>query len=187
MRKKAPIIKTAPNKPRIFEAVLFLISEADRLRKFASQYDIVKSVFLADRRHLNEYGRPITFDRYVAMEHGPVPSSVYDLLKADPQTAGFPWSKTRCDERIYQFSNAARAADDNILSDSDFEALAESFVTVKSLGFHQIRKLTHEDPAYVDAWEDGGGAKAYDMSYVMLFDVPDFEKAADIGFISENI
>lgn len=187
MRKKAPIIKVMPNKPRIFESVVFLISEADRLRKFASQYDIVKSVFLADRRHLNEYGRPITFDHYVAMKNGPVPSSVYDLLKADPKELGSLWSKTPYDGKIFQYSDAVRGADNNVLSESDREALAESFVTVKSLGFHQIRKLTHEDPAYVDAWEDDGIKKAYDISYVMLFDVPDFEKAADIGFISESV
>ncbi len=128
MRKKAPVIKVIPNKPRILESVIFLISEADRLRKFASQYDIVKSVFLADRRHLNEYGRPITFDHYVAMKNGPVPSSVYDILKADPKEFGNLWSKTPFDDKIFQFSSATRGADTNILSESDREALAESFV-----------------------------------------------------------
>lgn len=185
MRNKAPHIKTVPNLPRIIESVVFVVSESDRLGKTASQYDIVKTIFLADRRHLNEYGRPITFDRYVAMKHGPVPSTLYDLLKEDPASRDLPWRKTQVNDKIYQFSDASRAADLDILSESDIEALAESFVTVKSLGFSQIRKLTHEDAAYIDAWEDEGGKKSYDMSYAMLFDVPNVEKAADIGHISE--
>lgn len=184
---KAPIVYIKPNESKIFESVVFLISEADRTNKFASQYDIVKSVFLADRRHLNEYGRPITFDRYSAMKHGPVPSNVYDLLKGDPDLRGFPWTKIRQSPTINQFKDATRPYDESILSESDIEALSESFVTVKSLGFSQIRKLTHEDPAYVDAWEDDDDVKSFDMSYAMLFDVPSIEKAMDVKFFSENI
>ncbi|QJX04100.1 Panacea domain-containing protein [Rhizobium brockwellii] len=186
-RAKAPIIQITPNEPRILETVVFLISEADRLGKQATQYDIVKSIFLADRRHLNEYGRPITFDRYVAMEHGPVPSSVYDLLKKDPVAAGLPWTRIQTGAKTYRYTDAQRVFDEGILAESDCEALAESFVTVKSLGFAQIRKLTHEDPAYVDAWEDDSDKKSFDISYVMLYDVPALEKAQELQFISEHL
>ena len=48
-----------------------------------TQYDIVKSLFLADKAHLNRYGRPITFDNYFAMKDGPVPNLAYNLLKRD--------------------------------------------------------------------------------------------------------
>ncbi|GCA51806.1 hypothetical protein KGO5_04263 [Sinorhizobium sp. KGO-5] len=187
IRAKAPIVHLKPNDSRIMEAVVFLVSEADRLGKQATQYDIVKSIFLADRRHLNEYGRPITFDRYVAMEHGPVPSNVYNLLRLDPQEHGFPWEKVQVGPKAFQYKNAGREFDEAILAESDCEALAESFVTVKALGFQQIRKLTHEDPAYVDAWEDDSEKKSFDMSYVMLYDVPALEKAHELKFISEHI
>ncbi|MCD1633877.1 SocA family protein [Martelella mediterranea] len=186
MRTKAPIIELKANRPKILESVVYLVCEADRLSKSASQYDIVKSVFLADRRHLNEYGRPITFDKYVAMEHGPVPSHVYDLLKKDPAAEDLPWSREQVGTKVWNYFSAKREADPDILSQSDFEALEEAFITVKSLGFSQIRKLTHEDPAYIDAWEDDGNQKAFDMSYMMLFDVPDIEKAMEVKFIAEN-
>ena len=39
----------------------------------------IKLVWLADRAHLRKFGRPITFDSYFAMAHGPVPSSTKDL------------------------------------------------------------------------------------------------------------
>ena len=44
-------------------------------------------MFFADKEHLLDYGRPITGDSYVAMEHGPVPTSTRDILKFD---SGYP-------------------------------------------------------------------------------------------------
>ena len=66
-----------PDKDRILAAALFLMNEYPGI----TQYQIVKSIFFADERHLNTYGRPVTFDNYVAMPRGPVPSLVLDLLK----------------------------------------------------------------------------------------------------------
>jgi uncharacterized phage-associated protein len=39
-------------------------------------------MYFADRKHLEKYGRFICGDSYVAMKHGPVPSEIYDILKA---------------------------------------------------------------------------------------------------------
>lgn len=41
---------------------------------------LLKLLYLADRKALLELGRPITFDRYVCMKHGPVLSRTYDLI-----------------------------------------------------------------------------------------------------------
>ena len=64
-------------------AICHVIGLAEKSEYQLTQYDIVKTLFLADRQHLNEFGRPITFDNYVAMTHGPVPSCSYDLLKSN--------------------------------------------------------------------------------------------------------
>src|ERR1700732_2870772 len=48
-----------------------------------SFYYMVKVLYYADKEHLNRFGRPILGDRYIAMEHGPVPSVVYDMLSRD--------------------------------------------------------------------------------------------------------
>ena len=48
--------------------------------KEMSYLRMLKLLYLADRECLQETGRPITGDRVVAMEHGPVLSSVYDLI-----------------------------------------------------------------------------------------------------------
>ncbi|MEQ1715723.1 MAG: Panacea domain-containing protein, partial [Hyphomicrobium sp.] len=67
------------NWAKVVEAIDFVAT----LKPGVTQYYIGKILFFADREHLLDYGRPITGDRYVAMEHGPVPSAIRDILKAD--------------------------------------------------------------------------------------------------------
>ena len=98
-RKRAPLYKMTPNAQKIIAAVSYLISEGLAAGYKITQYDIVKSVFLADRSHLNKYGRPVTFDNYFAMKDGPVATLTYDLLKCDADQARryeveIPWHRT---------------------------------------------------------------------------------------------
>jgi hypothetical protein len=39
-------------------------------------------MYLADKKMLLEYGEPITFDKWVSMQHGPLLSTTYDLIKS---------------------------------------------------------------------------------------------------------
>ena len=41
----------------------------------------LKLIFFADRYHIRKFGRPITNDKYEAMEYGPVPSNAKDLAE----------------------------------------------------------------------------------------------------------
>lgn len=43
---------------------------------------LVKLVYLADRASLERFGRPITFDKFYAMAHGPIVSSTMDCINA---------------------------------------------------------------------------------------------------------
>lgn len=192
-RHKAQIFKMEPNKSRILEALLYLIGEADKRELKATQYTLVKSLFLADRSHLNSFGRPVTFDNYVAMNHGPVPSFCYRLLRDEIDTkkefgiTARLWQKHKSSEfkNAFEFTKPLREADLDVLSESDIEALSSALTIVSSLSFSQLRKLTHEDAAYLDAWEDSGEKKAYPMSYGLLFDSPDFDQAATIEHASK--
>ena len=193
-RHKAPIYKMDPNKNRILQALLYLISEADKRGLEATQYFLVKALFLADKSHLNSFGRPITFDNYVAMNHGPVPSYAYRLLREEVDfrkefgLRGRPWKKKKAkinkNANAYSQPTSTIALDD--LSPSDLEALSNALMVASSLSFSQLRKLTHEDPAYVDAWDDESGKRAYPISYGLLFDVPDYEQAEIIAHASKH-
>jgi uncharacterized phage-associated protein len=193
--KQPPIFKTEPAIEKIVEGILFLVNLASKRNQELTQYDIVKSLFLADKSHLNKYGRPVTFDNYVAMEHGPVPSFAYSVLKHDCDVRMFnpansPWDRVDgahpTNPRVMYFKNPKRQHSVEILSDSDVEALGSAYATAKSLTFGQLRKLTHDDPAYIVAWGDGESQNA-PMSYGMLFDTPDFEEAEQVQFASQHI
>lgn len=173
-----------PNAERIQAALYHTMQEAKRRGQYADQYRLVKTLFLADRAHLNEWGRPITYDNYSAMLHGPVPSLAYDFLKSNAHElrkhgiASLPWTSVEKSKSVRHFFPIDNAFDvEQYLSPSDLEALDVALGMVLRLGFDQLRKLTHEDPAYLDAWREDGGKAAYNMKLGLLFERPDFEKA----------
>ena len=45
-----------------------------------SYMKLIKLLYLVDRRSLVERGVPVTYDRYVSMQHGPVLSETLDLI-----------------------------------------------------------------------------------------------------------
>lgn len=183
-----------PSVGRILAALYHAMATAKGRGRQATQYDLVKTLFLADRSHLNEWGRPITYDNYCAMEHGPVPSLAYDLLKGnekalrDHHLPGLPWRARDLGRGARYYSPVEGALTvSEVLSESDIEALDDALATVLRLGFSQIRRLTHEDPAYVDAWREGGGRAAYDMKLGLFFEEPNFEQAAMLAEYSPYV
>lgn len=182
-----------PNVKRIVEAILFIIQEAENRKTEVTRYDIVKTLFLADKSHLNKFGRPITYDNYTAMEHGPVPSLAYNLLREDSRTLDrhsikkLPWKQVKSTGKKYLYQQPARNLDASVLSPSDIHILREMLTVVKSLGFNQVRLLTHEDYAYEKAWSSRGESNSSPMSYALLFDTPNPEMAEQIFFASQHI
>jgi len=193
-RQRAPLHALTPHVEKIVAAIVVLLKEAKRRGLPATQYDIVKSLFLADRGHLNKYGRPITFDNYVAMKDGPVPSLAYNFLKEDATSLRrhgqkLPWRRKAARDlgvRAFAFEIESDNVDTSVLSPSDVEELKAAFTIVKALGFRQVRKLTHEDQAYIEAWEDDGPSNGYKMSLSLLFDVPNEELAGELAFLSKH-
>lgn len=183
-----------PDVDRILAALYFVMAEAQRRGRNVSQYDLVKTLFLADRAHLNQWGRPVTYDNYCAMFHGPVPSLAYDLLKGnekamrDHHLHGLPWKSVPFNKSTRHFFPVDEALDyQDFLSESDIEVLIEALGVVQSLDFGQIRRLIHEDPAYVDAWRDDGGRAAYAMKLGLLFEEPNFEQASSLAELSSYV
>jgi uncharacterized phage-associated protein len=194
-KHEAPRVKLEPNISKILEAIAYVIAEAGRRCHLVSQYDVLKTLFLADKSHLNKFGRPVTFDNYFAMRAGPVPSVAYDLLKEDQPTIkkygirNLPWARSARPEvgsGRYYYSNAKDVIDEDVLSPSDVAALCDAFATVRGMTVAQLRVLTHSDPAYIEAWKgDDDERQAHQMSLGMLFDSPDFETAERVQFLSK--
>lgn len=114
------------------------------------QMKIAKLVFLADREHLLRYGRTITGDRYVCMEHGPVPSRTRDLVNArlaedpDVELMGEYFDVGR--SHTYPELIAKRDADLEVFSETDIEVLEEIAQKYGPRTAWQLRDLTHELP-----------------------------------------
>jgi len=195
-RQKTPPATLKPNYKKILEAILFLINESERRGLYVTEYDIDKAVFLADVKHLNEYGRPITFDNYVAMVHGPVPSATRDILQ--PTFKGKPhfreewplWDRQPSPSdgaKAFKFIKPKRKENLRILSKSDVSALTDALLVVKSLRFSGVKDLTHKHPAYLDAWVENGTRGAYEMNYSKLFESPDEDILEDLVFSSKHM
>lgn len=193
--KRAPITPLRPKSDKIVASVAYLIRSAGEQGLQITQYDIVKSLFLADKAHLNRYGRPITFDNYTAMENGPVPSAAYNFLKRDNismktfRIKDFPWKSTPAPQISKQaeiFTLKDQDVSFDSLSESDIEELDKALLRVKELGFGKIRALTHEDPAYLEAWDEKSRQRSFSMSLSLLFDKPNEEEARNLEFLSKH-
>jgi hypothetical protein len=130
------------------------------------------------------------------MKDGPVPSLSYNFLKRDEYSMrrfkmkDFPWTSKAAPhigERAEVFSLTENVSDKiELLSPSDMEELSEAMGKVKALGFKQVRKMTHEHPAYVAAWMDDGHVRSFSMSLSLLFDKPNEEQAQNLVFLSQH-
>jgi uncharacterized phage-associated protein len=111
---------------------------------------IAKMVFLADRAHLLRYGRTITGDSYVCMEHGPVPSITRDMVNA--RIAEDPDAESMLDYFEVRRSGkypeliAKRDADLEVFSDSDIEVLTEVIERHGPESAWNLRDFTHTLP-----------------------------------------
>lgn len=146
------------NEQKCIEGIQFLASEQPGI----TQYYIGKVFFFADLKHLLDWGRPISGDRYVAMEHGPVPSYIYDLIKSksgEPDEIEDELSRrikkvTDGNKiRLYQLQNAPTVSH---LSRSDQEYLLDSLEEYGKMSFVRIKLKSHDDKAWADAWSRPG-------------------------------
>ena len=65
------------NTEKTLNVILYIVERLQR----RDLHKVFKILYFADREYLANYGYPITGDRYVAMQAGPVPSKVYDIIK----------------------------------------------------------------------------------------------------------
>lgn len=177
-----------PNRTKIAEAILYLISRAEKTGKTLTQYDIVKTIFVADISHLATYGRPITYDNYYAMEHGPVPSEAYDMLKEGYRgLSEWPlWRRTPApNSTTCTYDHPVRAPNLRKLSSSEISDLDAAQDIVRSQSFQKTKDMTHKNPAYVAAWKNDPKVRRFPMDYLLLVD-GDEEMLKDIVFASQH-
>jgi uncharacterized phage-associated protein len=145
------------NQDKAIAAVLFV---ALRLierhgKNGAHLHKIFKILYFADQKHLANFGRPIIGDFYIAMNHGGVPSRIYDMVKMVrgdsicQDTLGF--NKFFEVSGHFLLPKQDPAMDE--FSQSDLECLEKSIVENQDLNFEQLKEKSH-DRAYNRANKD---------------------------------
>ncbi|OGA17941.1 MAG: hypothetical protein A3I63_04365 [Betaproteobacteria bacterium RIFCSPLOWO2_02_FULL_66_14] len=131
-------------------AIELVLYVAAKLR-YPTFHSVSKILYFADREHLSRYGSLLSGDSYVAMKHGPVPSVIYNLLKA---AAGRreSWISPRyfevAEKAIIVESNfrlrALRAPKTELLSASQRECLDVSLRENGRLSFIRLTAKSHD-------------------------------------------
>jgi uncharacterized phage-associated protein len=120
-----------------------------------SYMKLIKLLYLADREALLRWGRPITTDRYVSMDHGPVVSNVYEMIRAEPQPGrGQFWRRLISEpDGNYDVSLLSAPASAE-LSAAEESLLREVFASHGRKTRWEMRDLCHALPE----WQDPEGS-----------------------------
>lgn len=146
-------------KERVFDekkfvnAVLFFAKNTNPSQLGSTKLN--KLLFYSDFLHFKRYGRPITGDRYLKMEHGPVPSTAYAIIVGASKKLTETPSKTKIlegkiiihedrvqDKKISRIE-ALVQPDMTVFSDSEIEILSEVADRLKNLTGTKLSKFSH--------------------------------------------
>jgi hypothetical protein len=166
-------LRFQPKIGKVVELLLYLA----HARPNADKYQAVKFFYLADREHLNRFGRPITYDNYYALDYGPVASTALDILnsRADKllKDAGidhlpFEMEKGKLSsghETVF-IRKPLRDINQDLFSKSDLKVFDEIISEHGNATFEELFLLTHVHAAYVNAWgRRGYYSKRSEMHY----------------------
>jgi uncharacterized phage-associated protein len=132
---------------KAIEAVIYIagkVPNPTRLR-------VSKILYFADKTSLEQFGRFICGDTYCAMQHGPVPSNTYDLMKEAP--ASGEWGFRTANNRDVI---PLREPDLDELSESDIICLDQALHMYGTVPVWKLIDDSH-DEAWKRAWDTRGG------------------------------
>ncbi len=128
------------DKAKAIESVVYL---ANRIND-PTRMKIFKLLYFADKLHMSKYGRFVTGDFYVAMQHGPVPSRTYNLVKEiergqESTAISVPNNRDILPKRPAEMLE---------FSETDVECLDEILREYGGTAAKQLRDISHGD-----AWD----------------------------------
>ena len=151
----------------------------------AEKLKLVKLLYLAERLSFKKRGRPMNFDSYFSLPHGPVVSSALngmDHLLDNPAWDALSLASNKRDIAI-----VADVAEDR-LSRADLSILESTWAEFGGMSASQLRNWTHENCAeYAEV--DLGKSLPIDLSEIMAqvgVDDPD-NAARDIRILQKEM
>jgi hypothetical protein len=151
---------------KALQAVEWMLVEAGEAVDF---HTLLKTVYFADKRMLNEFGRPIFGATYRAMNFGPVPLEVYEMAKCEPlwlaelELDEYPW--TRSGYKVSRAKGRNAKADLDDIAPAEMDILRDAFAMSRAMTFNQRTRETHG----MD-WVEGSRRKGAAMAYEDMID-----------------
>lgn len=111
---------------------------------------LMKLLYLSDREAITRLGIPISGDRFVSMDHGPVLSMTLNLMDGDVESSPGGWVDWISDKENNEVSlrhPVTREALDE-LSDAELDVLDGVWKQFGHMGKWQIRDYTHTLPEW---------------------------------------
>lgn len=140
---------------KALHAILYVVTH---LPKPANVYNVLKCLYYADRKHLQEYGRQIYGETFYALEHGPVPSAAYEIIKYANGRAKWDLQFHEAIELldVNDIHVSARGSvDTELLSRSDMACLLDAARKYGKMPFGKLKKLSHQGKAFDNADANG--------------------------------
>lgn len=114
---------------------------------------LMKLLYLAERESLRRFDAPITYDRFVSMDHGPVLSATYNLLNGDARGECAEkwdrWVGKRVQHDIYAQTGVTEPMLDRLCK-AEVELMHEIWRDFGSLDQWQLSDYTHKFPEWRD-------------------------------------
>lgn len=118
---------------------------------------LIKLLYMADRLAWDRLGMPISGDRYSSMDHGPVLSGTYNLIKAgwESKSVTSLWNQVvkQADDVTVHL---AGEADEEELSDAEHALLVETHNRFKHIT--NVFRLVNHLHVECEEWEDPKGS-----------------------------
>ena len=115
---------------------------------------LLKFMYLADRASFEQFGYPITYDRYFSLPFGPIPSQVYDNTKGVVRRDDHFWERLIVREEGNSLS--VREYEDPVsLSEINLTIIRETFRVHRPYIGGQFIDHVHE---ICPEWEDPNGS-----------------------------
>lgn len=108
-------------------------------------HTMLKACYFADKKHLNDHGRPVFGARYRAMKFGPVPIEIYEMAKGEPlwlaelSADRYPWRLEGYRLQLIENDDP----DMDVFSESDLAALEHGLALSRGMTFNERTAATH--------------------------------------------
>jgi uncharacterized phage-associated protein len=123
-----------------------------------------KVLYFAEQEYLRDWGSTLTGDTFIKMTDGPVPSNIYNMVKAaagrdygtqlEEATVGYAKQNLRVKDHIL---SALRLPDTDYLAETEREALDHAIQLCRDLSYADIKQMSHDL-----AWEAAAPNKPLD-------------------------